>query len=203
MYLFFDTETTGFLKGNDLTNPSQPHVVQLGAALLDGAGTVLETLDLIAKPDGYVIPKEAAEVHRITTEIALEKGVPLKEILERFDALIQKTELVVCHNIAYDRNVMLANYHKQSLHESDLFTNFAGRDTYCTMSSKEVINWCALPPTQKMKNAGRFHYKTPNLTELHTKCFGEGFGDAHNAFADVKATANVFFFLKKQGIINR
>ncbi|MDZ7774594.1 MAG: DNA polymerase III subunit alpha [Bacteroidales bacterium] len=38
-------------------------------------------------------------------------------------------------------------------------------------------------------------YKRPNLTELHQKLFGETFDEAHNATADVEATARCFLEL--------
>ena len=36
-------------------------------------------------------------------------------------------------------------------------------------------------------------FKLPNLTELHKHLFGEGFGEAHNATADVEANNTLFF----------
>ena len=41
----------------------------------------------------------------------------------------------------------------------------------------------------------------PKLSELHRILFGTGFEDAHNALADVEATAKCFWKLKELGII--
>ena len=38
-------------------------------------------------------------------------------------------------------------------------------------------------------------FKLPTLTELHNHLFGAGFGDAHNATADVEATTRCFLEL--------
>ena len=46
---------------------------------------------------------------------------------------------------------------------------------------------------------GRF--KWPKLTELHVKLFGEAFAEAHNASADVEATARCFLELIRLGVI--
>jgi len=191
---FFDTETTGFLKGNDIKNPGQPHVVQLAAVLADLSGKVQQTLSYIVKPEGYEIPDAAANVHKITTERALKVGMSRDFVLQSFNNLIELSDLLVCHNFNYDWNVMLANAYR-----SKTYCNF--KPYVCTMSDPNVIKYCALPPTQKMKNAGRFHHKTPNLTELHEKCMGKDFGNAHNAMADVKATMNCFYHLVKEHII--
>ncbi len=44
-------------------------------------------------------------------------------------------------------------------------------------------------------------YKWPTLAELYDKLFGEGFDEAHNAAADVAATARCFFELLRLGVI--
>ena len=62
----------------------------------------------------------------------------------------------------------------------------------CTM--KSTTNFC-----QIMGQYGR--YKWPTLQELHTKLFGYGFENAHDAFVDVNATVKCFFELKRIGSI--
>ena len=42
-------------------------------------------------------------------------------------------------------------------------------------------------------------YKFPSLTELHSFLFGVPFAEAHNATADVEATARCFFELIRRG----
>jgi len=44
-------------------------------------------------------------------------------------------------------------------------------------------------------------YKWPKLMELHTKLFSVGFEEAHDAIADIRATAKCFFELQRLGII--
>ena len=48
-----------------------------------------------------------------------------------------------------------------------------------------------------MGKGGRF--KLPTLTELHEYLFGSGFGEAHNATADVEATTRCFLELIRLG----
>ena len=65
------------------------------------------------------------------------------------------------------------------------------KKVYDTMCDQQIIDWCALPPTMAMVRAGRNHYKTPNLTELYTKCFDKKFSNAHSALADCRAVLEI------------
>ena len=65
MYLFFDTETTGLPKRwnapvTDLEN--WPRLVQLAWIMYDDRGNMLESRDVIVKPEGFTIPPEASRV---------------------------------------------------------------------------------------------------------------------------------------------
>lgn len=62
---------------------------------------------------------------------------------------------------------------------------------YCTM--KSATDYCKLP--------GKKGFKAPRLSELHQVLFGTDFDHAHNALADVEATARCFWELKKRGVI--
>jgi len=64
-------------------------------------------------------------------------------------------------------------------------------------SKEEATAFCAIPGGR----GGKF--KWPTLTELYTKLFKKGFGDAHDAAYDVDATARCFFELCKLGVIQR
>jgi hypothetical protein len=55
--------------------------------------------------------------------------------------------------------------------------------------------------TNYCKLDGPYGYKWPKLSELHHILFGVGFEEAHNAAADIHATAKCFWQMKKIGII--
>ena len=61
----------------------------------------------------------------------------------------------------------------------------------CTMESS--TKYCKLP--------GNYGYKWPNLSELHVKLFGIDFDGAHEALADIEATAKCFWEMKKLKLI--
>ena len=52
------------------------------------------------------------------------------------------------------------------------------------------------------KRRPRGRYKLPTLTELYFFLFNDKFQEAHNATADVEATARVFFELIRRKLIN-
>ena len=74
---------------------------------------------------------------------------------------------------------------------ADLFK--AGR-AECTARMATLI--CRLPPTAKMKAAGRNHFKTPNLGEAYKRFTGKTLEGAHSAIVDVKACMDVYFAMR-------
>lgn len=191
MYLVFDTETTGLPKNyqaplDDFSN--WPRIVQLAWSLYDADGNHWETYNYIIKPNGFVIPDEAAKIHRITQERALAEGIELKEALEHFISDVQKAEHLVGHNIDFDDKIVGAELLREKLANPLL-----GASKICTM--KTSVSVC------KISNS-RGGYKWPNLTELYSFLFKSSFPDAHDATIDVKACAECFFELKRRGTIN-
>lgn len=190
MFLFFDTETTGLPRSwnapvTDLSN--WPRMVQLAWLMYDSSGEEIARGNDIIRPDGFRIPKSAGMVHGITTEKAMEEGIPLAEALGKFADMLEEAEYLIAHNISFDEKIIGAEFLRAEM-TSGLFEI----RQICTMKSS--INFCQLP--------GKFGgYKNPSLTQLHTRLFGKGFDDAHDALADVIACADCFFELRNQGII--
>jgi DNA polymerase III epsilon subunit-like protein len=191
MYLFIDTETTGLPKKwdaplKDLNN--WPRLVQLGWLEYDKNGNELSRGDYIVKPDGFEIPEDAARIHKVTTQIAKENGYPLKKVLKVLNALIDKSDYVVAHNISFDEKIIGAEFLREYIN-----TKLFEKNRFCTMES--TVDFMKLP-------ANKGGYRFPGLSDLHRKLFNEGFSESHNAFADIKATAKIFWELKKQNIID-
>ncbi|MDX2301139.1 MAG: DNA polymerase III subunit alpha [Microscillaceae bacterium] len=191
MYLIFDTETTGLPKNfeaphTDLDN--WPRLVQLAWQLHDAKGKLLSSNNLIVKPVGFTIPFNAEKVHGISTEIALEHGHDLREVLDTFAKDIKKADLLIGHNIEFDLKIVGAE-----LVRTDLDTQLWDKKNYDT-KSEETAAFVQIPGGR----GGGF--KWPTLTELYQKLFNEGFDDAHDAAYDVAATARAFFGLITQKI---
>jgi DNA polymerase-3 subunit epsilon len=188
-YLFFDTETTGLPK--DYKAPASktenwPRMVQLAYLLYNEQCDLLELGEFIIKPDNYVIPSDVSKIHGITQEIALEKGIDIKIVMETLKNMIEKSAILVAHNMSFDEKIIGAEFIRCGMED---FT--ATKPKICTMLKS--IDIC------KIKND--YGYKWPKLFELHQFLFNEGFVDVHNASSDIKATAKCFWELRKRNVL--
>ena len=114
-YIFFDTETTGVPRDyNALASNTRnwPRLVQLGWIVTDEEGNVLSQGNEIVKPEGFVIPADAARVHGITTERAQREGKPLREVIDAFLKDAEQTKCIVGHNISFDQKVVGAELYR-------------------------------------------------------------------------------------------
>jgi len=189
MYLFFDTETTGLPQNwkapvTDLNN--WPRMIQIAWILCDDKGNRIESDDFIIKPENFEIPKDASAIHGISTEKAIIEGVDLKQVLDKFVELVEKSECVVAHNISFDEKILGAE-----LLRKEVKSTFNKKRKLCTMKSS--TDYCRIP--------GYYGYKWPKLSELHIKLFGEDFDEAHDASVDINATEKCFWEMKKIGLI--
>ena len=98
MYLIFDTETTGLPKRWDAPytdTDNWPRCIQIAWQLHDAMGNLIEHQDYLIQPDGFNIPYDAEQIHGISTALAQQKGVPIAEVLEKFNEAMAKTNFVV------------------------------------------------------------------------------------------------------------
>lgn len=200
--LFYDTETTGFpLWHEPSSDPRQPHLVQLAAALVDldrassalGAPEVIQSIDLIIRPDGWDIPAEASDVHGITTEHALAVGVPEQIALTALLGLWSigdggEPHRRIAHNESFDAR-MIRIAIKRFI-DDQMADTWKAANAECTMRLCTPI--CNLPPTPKMVKAGRNHPKSPTLSEAYQHFFGRELVGAHSALVDVKACIEIY-----------
>lgn len=163
-----------------------PRLVQLAWIMCGEDGTVKESRDVIVRPEGFVIPEEVSKLHGITTAIANEKGQPLAAVMEEFAARIDEASVLVGHNISFDECIVGAEFERLRM-----MTTLFLKPKCCTM--KGSTEYCKLP--------GKNGFKSPRLSELHQLLFGRGFDNAHNALADVEATARCFWELKKRNVL--
>ena len=188
MILVFDTETTGKADFRSFpTAPHQPKLVQIGAQLLDDSLVVRAELNLIVKPDGWEIPKEASDIHGITTEIATKYGFSLSWVLSQFAVLADHSRLRVAHNLDFDDLVLRSSF---ALIGEEFEHYEASADSFCTMRAMTSV--CQLPG-----NYGDF--KWPKLTEAYKHCTGKDLECAHDAMADVRGCADVYRWLVANG----
>jgi len=187
--LFFDTETTGLpLRHAPASSPNQPKLVQLAYVLGVVGGPGLASCSCVIKPDGWMIPTEASNVHGITNEIAAIRGIPLKVAASHFGHHVAIADILVAHNIGFDVLIMSAAFHQIGWGPS--VSRFESMPQFCTQeASAAIVN---LPPTERMIAAGRNHPKSPQLGEAYEHFTGEKLEGAHDALVDVRACQIIF-----------
>lgn len=201
--LFYDTETSGLPFFHEPSeDPRQPHIVQLAAALVElETFKVVSSLSLIVRPEGWVIPEEVSAIHGITTEKALDVGIPESVVLRTFLGLYQRRKRIG-HNEQFDARIIriaLKRYSSPTGQISGIALDpdvWKAAPSECTMRLSTPI--VKLPPTDQMRAAGRHHYKSPNLSEAYKHFTGKDLVGAHDAMTDVNACIEVYFHAKQQ-----
>ena len=145
----------------------------------------MEDFDCIPIPNGFEIDEKSKTKAHIDDEDIKKKNVELISVLDKFSASAAKAEYIFAHNLNYNENVLGAEYVRNTIS-----INFFSKKRYCLM--EEGTYYCKIPS----KGGG---YKYPTLPELHGTCFGQTYGPAGNARADVIAAARCFIKLKKTG----
>lgn len=192
MILFFDTETTGFTRPNlPIDDAAQPYIVQLAAQLCQPDGKVVAGFSLVIGND-VEIPAQAKAVHGITEEHCVRFGVSPLSAMSMFAHFHQRADLIVAHNIKFDKDVIETGMTRAQGKEMRL-----KKPLYCTMEAAKPI--VQLPPTDRMRAAGFNGPKAPKLEECIRHFFGEELAGAHDAEADMLGCKRVYFHLQTLG----
>lgn len=197
--LIFDTETTGKAAFNKPSvDPVQPNLVQLGALLVDlESGKEYAAVDLIVYPSNWDVPQEAALIHGVSTGLAKRTGVNLDTAVNVFLDLVDVADVVVAHNIAFDRIIMeRASAMVALARGEEVVDPFEGKALFCTMR--------AATPIVKKKGRRPLHaedYKWPKLAECVEFFFNEELENAHSAIVDCRAAARILVKMSQDGLI--
>lgn len=191
LFLSYDTETTGLpLFREPSEHPDQPHIVQIGARLIDiDTRRPVLTLDTIIKPDGWIIPDDVAAIHGITTAQALAEGIDEAVALSIFRSMWDRAAFRLAYNEQFDARIIRIGFMRHF--GPDLADLWKDGDAKCSARmATPIVN---MAPTDKMMAAGRFTAKMPKLAEAYRHFFGEDFDGAHSALADVDASTAIYW----------
>jgi len=182
--LVFDTETTGLpteKNASIVDTDKWPHIVQLSYMYYDTEKktTIQCGDDIIKIASDIVISPESIAIHHITPELCDQMGIPIKDSLDRFNGYLQDCDLVVGHNISFDKQMIMVECIRNKMRQ--YFTTLGDKKPeYCTM--KNGVKLCKIPVTRK---EGEVYFKYPKLSELHEHLFSIVPKGLHNAMADV------------------
>ncbi|MCB2251822.1 3'-5' exonuclease [Pseudomonas chlororaphis] len=188
---FFDTETTGLPLFRDPSDdPRQPHIVDICALLYTPQGELVDSFEAMVRPDGWVIPDDVAVIHGITTEMALEQGIPEEEAVAGFMSIMAQAGLRVAHNVSFDDRILRIGLKR--FFGEEVADEFKAGPKYCTCQASTNIVQC--PPTERMIAAGRGRqFKQPSVAEALLHFTGEVLVGGHRARPDTEACARIYF----------
>jgi DNA polymerase-3 subunit epsilon len=200
--LAFDTETTGLPENMNapMTDSAKwPYIIQLSFILFDTEQKeILEYSDHIIKLAGTIpISPASVSIHNITRERSEKEGIHIRAALQEFTAAMKEADLIIAHNIAFDKKLILAELSRHQLPNCFVRANTYNEPEpipeYCTM--KETINLCKIAnPVAKYAD----QYKWPRLNELHKHLFHTEPTGTHNAIADVMICLRAYVYLNFQ-----
>lgn len=175
MYVVIDTEGSGLF---DYKRPAdadgQPRLAELVMIYVDEDLNVEEEFQAYIRPEGWQMTPGSTAVNGITTEMLMERGVPITDALRSYTAAIEGGRIVVAHNAQHDLKQIRAELRRAGM--DDLFEK---TPNICTM--RGLTDVCCIPP-----NGGRGGYKFPKLSEACVHFDFPLLGD-HSALGDARA----------------
>lgn len=189
LLLGFDTETTGLPQWQEPSGgENQPHLVQLGAVLVDSESRKeIAALDVIIRPDGWVITPEITEINGISQERAMDEGIPEDEALDMFIDLYRQCCLRIAHNMTFD-NRLIRIAMKRFRDEVIPTPEWKDKSLY----------YCTLVNARKIMGGNKGH----TLTEAYLYFTGKTLEGAHSAMPDTLACMEIYWAIKDGFIEN-
>ena len=195
LILFLDIETSGlpikksydkYYSYKDLDKYNMSRIVQISWIICEKNGNRIVERNFIVKPDGFNIPKDASEIHGITTEYALKNGIDITNVFDIFIRNdIKNITHVVAHNILFDSHILLSEMFRYGY--QTIIDNIIKKCLICTGHSS----------TKLLKIPLGNIYKMPSLEELYKWCFNEDIENLHNSEYDVENLYKIFFKMIK------
>jgi DNA polymerase-3 subunit epsilon len=187
--LFFDTETTGLPKQRNRSATEDPNnwpePVSISWIVTQDS-KILRAKSYIVKPGGWTIPEESVQIHGIPQDLAVAQGLDLNTILGEFIRDLRSVDVVVAHNLDFDKNVMTAASIRLKHDHALLWPQLE----FCTMESSRVL--CKIP---LLSQNALFKFKSPKLSELYKHLFGQDPQKLllHSSLGDVMILYTIFF----------
>jgi DNA polymerase III epsilon subunit-like protein len=190
--LIFDTETSGLPEEKNpspLATNKWPYILQLSYILYDTEeNRIITYVDTLIDIDNSVnIDSESINIHKITKEMCKNNGKPIKDVLNDFNNILKQTELLIGHNLQFDKNLLIVEYIRNRI-----MHNFNPKNTpipsFCTMKNGKSI--CQLT---YINRDGVVIPKNPKLLELYKHYFNSEPDGLHNAMTDVIVTIRCYY----------
>jgi DNA polymerase III epsilon subunit-like protein len=187
-YCLFDTETDGLPRyTHDEDAAGQPHVAEFGAVLLHPDLSRKAIIHHYVKPDGWEMPADVTAINGLTNEFLHENGIPIAEVVDKWEGLINQGYIFGAHNVAFDLFMMRGAMKR------------LGRPTLSRKTFAVCTMRMAAPIIKLPAKSGR-GWKPPKLQEALTR-FGikARDGQMHTGAEDVILLQDLFASLVAAG----
>lgn len=185
--LVIDTETTGLPKRNtSIYNTNDwPYIIQLSYILFDinKKQFIYKCDEYINLPTNVIIEENSISIHGISNEMIKNRGVNLKPLLNSLNDILDITDLIVGHNISFDKQMLMVEYIRHNIQ-----SKLVNKTYVCTM--KKYVNFC------KINNYNNKGYKYPKLSELYYHIFNNISYDLHNSYNDILICLRCYYCME-------
>jgi len=193
-----------------------PHSVQFCYILYDNQlHTAKVVNEVIRLPEGETMDPGSEAVHKIslaktqgktkrivnpkTGEEMMTFNPEIHEVLIEFMKDFEKADVIVAHNLHFDRNMLLAEMDRLrrrqgfEVFEEYIQNLYANKKEFCT--GKFGADVCQISAVNKM---GKEYYKMPKLNALYTHLFGYAPDESklHDALMDVVICMRCFYKIR-------
>ena len=185
LLMFVDTETSGVPVDQTASYKNidnWPRIKQISWLIYDKE-------EQLYASHNYVISDEDASTQINSPEYVPKTVLPIHQVLKRFLNFLRYCNVIVGHNIQYDIHVILSELYRYGMDTDKL----SSMQHFCTMQNG--VRACGF----ETGTGERY----PKLQELYSKLFHQPFENAHDAYCDIKATADCFWALFSKGVLNK
>lgn len=167
LIVVFDTETTGLPLHPDAPLDKQPKIIELGAALLDSDGKVVDTFQQLLHP-GEEITDEITKITGITND-QLKDQPKFGDVLPQLREFFGRAFAVFAHNLPFDKKLLHYDLRRVGCEDFPW-----PQQEYCTIGLHRSI-W-----GRNMK-----------MTELYEHALNKPLPQTHRALDDVQALVEI------------
>ena len=182
--IFVDTETNGVPKDSSASFKNidnWPNITQIAWIVYNKDGSFISA-------SNYAISEDENFNLISATDYVPKTILPIHLILDQFLDSLSQCDVIVGHNIEYDVQVILCELYRYGKSTD----NLSSMRQFCTM--KNAVKICGFDT----KNGARY----PKLQELYSKLFHQPFDNAHDAYCDIKATADCYWKIIHDELLN-
>ena len=198
--VFLDLETIGLPileSQNDNNYPSykelnkydNARIIQIALIIGDQHGNVIKKHNYIIRPDAFKVAN--THIHGISEEIAMRTGISFSIAIEHIGDAFKTASLLVAHNIAFDKNVLLSELYRYKLNK--VIKQVKTIPEFCTCCNSADITRIGLYGTK--------HFKLPKLSELYFFLFNKNADGLHDAIVDTTVMLECFYEMLRRNYI--